>query len=110
VVAYVGCEPAVPTAHEAGIAYTRGPTWTIDAPYRETVEEIRHYQAEGVLTVEMEAAALFAVGQCRAIEVAAAFVISGSLGELVWDPEFRAPATRDALIELYRVAVQTLAV
>lgn len=32
-----------------------GSTWTIDAPYRETVEELRHYRDEGVLTVEMEA-------------------------------------------------------
>ncbi len=95
---------------EADVAYTCGPTWTIDTPYRETLEEIRHYQAEGVLTVEMEAAALFAVGQCRSIEVAAGFVISDSLAELVWDPQFRAPATRDGLIELYHIAVQTLSV
>ena len=34
------------------------PTWTTDAPYRETVEEITRYRGEGILTVEMEAAAL----------------------------------------------------
>jgi uridine phosphorylase len=39
----------------AGIAFTDGPTWTIDTPYRETVDEVRHYQDDGVLTVEMEA-------------------------------------------------------
>ena len=37
---------------------------TIDAPYlRETVAEARRYRRQGVLTVEMEAAALFAVGR-----------------------------------------------
>lgn len=30
-----------------------GSTWTTDAPYRETIEEIAAYQGEGVLTVDM---------------------------------------------------------
>jgi uridine phosphorylase len=38
-----------------------GATWTTDAPYRETAEEVRRYRDEGVLAVEMEAAAVFAV-------------------------------------------------
>lgn len=49
------------TLTNATLPYAEGPTWTIDTPYRETVEEARHYQAEGVLAVEMEAAAVFAV-------------------------------------------------
>jgi uridine phosphorylase len=40
-----------------GTAPKTGLTWTIDAPYRETAAEARSYQAEGVLCVEMEAAA-----------------------------------------------------
>jgi uridine phosphorylase len=50
----------------------------MDAPYRETVEEVRYYQGEGVLTAEMEAAALFAVAKARGVELACAFVISDS--------------------------------
>jgi uridine phosphorylase len=38
---------------DAGLHARRGTSWTVDAPYRETVEEARHYQQEGVLTVEM---------------------------------------------------------
>ena len=30
-----------------------GPTWTTDAPYRETAAAVAHYQAQGVQTVEM---------------------------------------------------------
>ena len=45
--------------------FLRGATWTIDTPYRETIDEVRHYRAAGVLTVEMEAAALFAVASVR---------------------------------------------
>ncbi len=41
--------------------FETGPTWTIDAPYRETVAELRHYRDAGVRSVEVEAAALFAV-------------------------------------------------
>jgi purine-nucleoside phosphorylase len=42
-----------------GVTYSSGCAWTIDTPYRETAEEARHYQEEGVVCVEMEAAALF---------------------------------------------------
>ena len=48
---------------EAGHQFRTGTSWTIDTPYRETIDEVRHYQAEGVLCVEMEAAALFAVAE-----------------------------------------------
>jgi uridine phosphorylase len=73
---------------EAGLPFASGPTWTIDTPYRETVDEVRHYQAEGVLTVEMEAAALFTVGRYRGVEVAAAFVISDRLTDERWHGQF----------------------
>lgn len=42
-------------------------------------EEVRFYQAEGVITVEIEAAALFAVAAYREVELAAAFVVSDRL-------------------------------
>jgi len=71
-----------------GIAYTKGTTWTIDAPYRETGAEVEQYQKEGVLTVEMEAAALFAVAQYRGVDVASLFTVSDHLGELEWEPKF----------------------
>ncbi|MGH2560473.1 MAG: nucleoside phosphorylase [Thermomicrobiales bacterium] len=93
---------------KTGLAPLRGTSWTIDAPYRETVAEARHYQQEGVLTVEMEAAALFAVAQYRGVDLAAAFTISDSLADLVWEPRFGAPQTHDGLERLYQAAVDTL--
>jgi uridine phosphorylase len=81
-----------------------GDTWTIDAPYRETVEEVRRYQAEGVLTVEMEAAALAAVAQYRGVEFATAFAVSDSLAELTWNPQFEADETLRGLDILYDAA------
>lgn len=64
-----------------------GGTWTTDAPYRETREEVLHYRAEGVLTVEMEAASLAAVALHRGVEFATAFAVMDSLAEESWRPE-----------------------
>jgi uridine phosphorylase len=94
---------------KAELPFITGPSWTIDTPYRETVEEARHYQAEGVQTVEMKAAAIFAVAQVRNVEVAAAFVISDSLAELVWDPQFASAEMKRQLARLYVAAVDALA-
>lgn len=85
-----------------------GASWTIDAPYRETVDEARQYQLEGALTVEMEASALFAVAQLRGVEMAAAFVISDSLADLVWNPQFNAEATAAGFVQLFSAARETL--
>ncbi len=41
----------------------RGTSWTTDAPFRETEQLIASRRAEGVVSVEMEAAALLAMGQ-----------------------------------------------
>lgn len=93
---------------EAGLKTHRGTTWTIDAPYRETVEEARHYQKEGVLIVEMEAAALFAVAELRKVPLAAAFTVSDSLADLQWVPHFSSDATREGLEKLYQAALEVL--
>jgi uridine phosphorylase len=84
----------------------RGPTWTVDAVYRETVETARALQAEGVLTVEMEASALFTVAAYRGVEVAAAFTVSDSLADLTWAPDFDNPVIGRGL-ELLLEAAET---
>lgn len=61
-----------------------GTTWTTDAPYRETVDEIRQYQSEGVKTVEMESAGLFTIGQVRGIPTASVVVGMDSLANFRW--------------------------
>ena len=61
--------------HHAGIPAGSGPTWTTDAPYRQTVAEIVEYRRLGVVTVEMEAAALFAAARARAVQLASAVVL-----------------------------------
>jgi len=90
--------------------YFTGISWTIDAPYRETIAEVSKYQEEGVLTVEMEASALFALGQHRNIEVGAIFTISDSLADLEWRPEFHSDRTTKSLEAVFKVALDTLSI
>lgn len=91
-----------------GGALSTGATWTIDAPYRETTAEARYYQQEGVRAIDMEAAALFAVAAYRGVELAAAFVVSDSLADLVWQPSLRGPEVQAGLDRLYQAARATL--
>lgn len=72
---------------ERGTKYELAPTWTIDAPYRETRREVEHYHREGIATVEMEASALFTVAKLRKVKIASAFVVSDVL-EKKWEPMF----------------------
>ena len=74
---------ALAAQHSASVA---GTTWTTDAPYRETRREVEAHRAAGVQTVEMEAAALFAVGQRLRVATAAVLVIGDRLIEAGWQP------------------------
>jgi uridine phosphorylase len=96
------------TLQRLQIPFSEGTTWTIDALFRETVEEARHYQQQGVYTVEMEAAALCAVAEYRQVELATAFTISDSLADLEWNPLFHSERLREGMINLYRAARATL--
>jgi uridine phosphorylase len=51
-----------------GHDYLLGKTWTTDALYRETRAKVERRKREGCLTVEMEAAAFFAVAKFRGVE------------------------------------------
>ena len=74
---------------QAGARFREGPSWTIDAPYRETVAEVRRYRRQRILTVEMEASAAFAVANSLGGEAAALFVVSDHLDEGGWEPRFQ---------------------
>lgn len=54
------------TLSDDGFPTQRGPTWTTSAFYRETIPEIERHPDDGVLTLDMEAAAIWAGYQYRA--------------------------------------------
>ncbi|NIQ04604.1 MAG: nucleoside phosphorylase [Candidatus Korarchaeota archaeon] len=78
-----------------------GGSWTISTPYRETVEEVKHYQKAGMLTVEMEAATLFAIAQYRKLEASAIFIISDLLRERKWKPAFYRGILTPKLLDVF---------
>jgi uridine phosphorylase len=90
---------------DAELSVHQGPTWTIDAFYRETVPEVRQYADDGVLTAEMEAASLFAVAQYHGLDAAAIF----SIGDYVTADEREVPAAGHALLpELFTPTIDAL--
>lgn len=67
------------------LPYERGRTWTTDAIYRETPAKIARRRAEGCVTVEMEAAALFAVATFRAVDLAVLLYAGDDVSGAEWD-------------------------
>ena len=68
-----------------GIPYTTGKTWTTDAMYRETPEMIELRRSEGCITVEMEAAAFFAVSRYYDIPLAQLLYAGDDVSGEKWD-------------------------
>jgi uridine phosphorylase len=66
---------------------TCGATWTTDAPFRETEAAIKYARAEGILGVEMEAAALYAFAEARGKAVVCFAHITNQMGSVENDFE-----------------------
>lgn len=66
-----------------GTAVHRGATWTTDAPYRETAAAIAAAASRGVLAVEMEAAALYALATARRFPVTCFAHVTNDMGRSV---------------------------
>ena len=75
--------PVVPALVEhlgaTGWTVRSGKVWTTDAPYRETASQLHRWAGEGVLAVEMQAAALFAFGTASGAAVATVAVVSNAV-------------------------------
>ncbi len=69
-----------------GCRYITGKTWTTDAFYRETPNKVARRREQGCITVEMEAAALFAVAEFRGVQIGQLLYGADDLGGIEWDP------------------------
>ena len=65
--------------------YVQGKTWTTDGFYRETPAKVPLRRAEGCLTVEMEAAAFFAVAQFRGVQFGQMLYGGDDVSGAEWD-------------------------
>ncbi|MDE7046856.1 MAG: purine-nucleoside phosphorylase, partial [Lachnospiraceae bacterium] len=67
------------------IPFTSGKTWSSDAIYRETPDMVELRRNEGCITVEMEAAAFFAVSQYYNIPLAQLLYAGDDVSREEWD-------------------------
>lgn len=70
-----------------GQAIQGGSTWTTDAPFRETASTIEARRAEGILAVEMEAAALYSLANARGYAVVCFAHVTNQMGQTDLDFE-----------------------
>ena len=70
---------------EMGVPFVEGKTWTTDAIYRETPDRIALRREEGCLTVEMEAAAFFAVAEFYGLTLAQILYGGDDVSGSEWD-------------------------
>jgi len=64
--------------------HTLGTTWTTDAPFRELRKDVLRHQSDGVLAVDMEAAAMLAVAGSLKLSALAMFSIADQLAGGKW--------------------------
>jgi uridine phosphorylase len=94
------------TLKKMKLEYSKGTAWTNDAPFRETVSDVKRYQKEGVLCVEMEAASLFSISKFRNIDLSSLHWISDDVSRLEWNPQFNSAAYNQGRDRVIEVAVR----
>jgi uridine phosphorylase len=89
---------AAAAATSAGLSLLVGASWTTDAPFRETEHAVEAARARGVLAVEMEAAALYALAGAKGVRVLCMAHVTNTMGVAEQDFEKgEANGTGDAL-------------
>ncbi len=94
--------------NEEKIRHFVGPVWSTDGVYRETLNKFRQFRDGGVLAVNMETSAIFAVAKYRGVEVASAQVISDVLTEDGWLQAFYEKSVRENTEILLKAVLEAL--
>jgi uridine phosphorylase len=89
---YADADPAIvawarESARDTGFPILVGPSWTTDAPFRETVEAIESAKRQNILAVEMEAAALYAFARAVGVDVLCLAHVTNMMGQAEQDFE-----------------------
>lgn len=87
---------------ESSAKILSGPVWTTDAPYRELKAKIEAYRRQGVIGVDMETSAMYALGQFRNVGVCNLLVVSDELWR-EWKPAFSSTGLRKSMERAERV-------
>ena len=110
----VACDPTLTEGLSQALtrrkhAHHLGPVWTTDAPFRELRREVLARQGQGVLAVEMEAAAMLAVAHAYQRPAVAAFAIADSLHTGRWQPSAGLHLVQAGLEHLGAALIEALA-
>jgi uridine phosphorylase len=90
------------------IKHHLGPVWSTDGVYRETKSKFLKFRDAGVMAVNMETSAVFALAKYRKLEAASAQVISDVLTENGWLQAFEEQSVRQSRHALIEAALNTL--
>ena len=83
-----------------------GRTWTTDAVYRETQNNMRKRKEDGCICVEMECASIMAVAQFRNIEVYQFLYAADNLDSEKWDRRVLGGTNQDTRLSLFNIALE----
>lgn len=75
-------------------------SWSFSAIFRESLADVQRVEKLGCSVVEMEAAALYALGKEKGVETLTLFVISDSITSEDWIPRIKEPSVRKNLHQL----------
>ncbi len=95
---------------EAGVPHDRGLTWTTDAFFRETPAKVARRREQGCITVEMEAASMFAAAAFRGAVYGQLLYAGDDVSAAEWDHRHweKQGSARDRLLDLALDAVLRL--
>ncbi|MBX5321109.1 MAG: nucleoside phosphorylase [Candidatus Bathyarchaeota archaeon] len=91
-----------------GIGHHVGAVWSTDGVYRETLGKFRRFRDAGVLAVNMETSAVFAVAKYRKVEAASVQVISDILSESGWLQAFGQQVVRESAKKSVEIALEAI--
>jgi len=91
-----------------GVRYSVGPVWSTDGAYRETLRKLRKFRDSGVLAVDMETSAVFAVAHYRGVKAASAQVVSDVLTESKWMLAFGHQTVRESEEVLLKAVLRAI--
>lgn len=95
---------------ERRVPFLECKTWTTDGVYRETKGKVAQRKAQGCLSVEMEAAAFFAIAQFRGVQLAQLLYAGDDVSGEQWDHRDwdKNMGVREMMLELCLEAVLDL--
>lgn len=91
---------------EIDIPFVSGKTWTTDAFYRETRNNMERRKKDGCITVEMECASIMAASQFRGIDLYQFLYAEDNLDSDLWDSRTMGKVPKTANEQYLRIALE----